>query len=107
MSSHTPTVEQLKRAVAIAEQIKSLEAEVASILGGQMVAPLQVKRGPGAPRKVILDAPVSEAAPAPAKARKRKKLSPEGLAAIVAAQKARWARHKKALIAAGGDKGKK
>lgn len=98
MSSTSPTVDQLKRAVAIAEQIKSLEAEMAQILG-QPVAPVAAKRG--RPAKVP-----GAAAAAPAK--KRKKLSPEGLAAIVAAQKARWAKQKKASAApAVSDKGKK
>lgn len=95
MSSLTPTVDQLKRAIVIAEQIKKLEAELGQILG-QPGAPVPAKRG--RPSKASL-----EAAGAPVK--KRKKLSPEGLAAIVAAQKARWAKAKKA--SGNGDKSKK
>ena len=98
MSSLTPSVVQLKRAVAIAEQIKNLEAEMAQILG--QAAPAQiVKRGRGRPSKAV------EETAAPMK--KRKKLSPEGLAAIVAAQKARWAKQKKAATSTTGEKPKK
>ena len=80
-----PSVDQLKRAIAIKEQIAKLEAELAGILGGQSTAPTKrkyTKRG--------------DSEPAKAKASKPKRtMSPEGRAKIIAAQKARWAKIKK------------
>lgn len=76
-NSSRPSVNQLKRAIQISEQIQKLEAELASILGS-----------------------TSKSAAAPktkAKAGKKKKtqISAEGLANIIAAQKKRWAKVKK------------
>jgi len=70
-----PTIDQLKRGVAIAEEIASLENELAGILGNHAAAP----------------APVAKSVPAPVKAGRRK-LSPQALANIRAAQKKRWAK---------------
>jgi hypothetical protein len=67
------------------QRIDGQIAEVRALLG---------KRGPGRP-------PASQSAgapPAPRKRRKRK-LSPEGRAAIIAATKKRWAAYKKQKVA--------
>jgi hypothetical protein len=78
-----PTAAQLKKAIQIAEQIQSLEAELAGILSG-----IGVGNG-------IVPAPNTvEAAPAPKKGLTKRKMSPEGRARIAAAQKARWAKLK-------------
>jgi hypothetical protein len=74
-----PTIDQLKRAIQVAEQIARLQAELNQILGSS-----------GAP---VSSTPV--VAPKAAKpARKKGKMSAAGRAAIVAAQKARWAKIK-------------
>lgn len=77
MSNSSPTLDQLKKALVIAEQIKKLEADLASILGGQPVAAAASAAAKAAPSK-------------PGK--KRRTMSPEARARIVAAQKARWAK---------------
>jgi hypothetical protein len=65
------TTVQLRRALAIREQIDSLNAELASLIGGKS----------------------GTAAPAKARRRRRKpKISAEGRARIAAAQRARWAK---------------
>lgn len=76
-NSSRPSVDQLKRAIQISEQIQKLEAELASILGS-----------PSKP---------ASATKTKAKAGKKKKakISAEGLANIIAAQKKRWAKVKK------------
>ncbi len=84
MTTASPSVAQLKRAIKIAEQIESLEAELAGILGRDAVATRKAGRKPAA---------------APAEGRKTKRkynFSPEARAKIAAAQKARWARQKEA-----------
>ena len=130
MSNSIPSVAQLHRAIKIAEQIQSLESELAAILGNAS-APVTKSvasstSAPKAKRKYTKRAVVTEAdgaaaadavisgllgkvkrkytkkaaaaasteSPAPAK-KKRKKMSAEGRAAIVAAQKVRWAKVKK------------
>lgn len=79
MSTTTPSVAALRRAIEITEQIEKLEAELKGILDG---------KGSGTPVATRSAAPA--AAPAPGK--KRRKMSPEARARIVAAQKARWAK---------------
>jgi hypothetical protein len=112
----TPSIDQLKRALAIAEQIQKLEAEFARIVGGtSSVAsePKAVKASPTkrkgrrtmsaeARQKIAAaqrarwakskgsSAATAKAAPSP-KTKKKRKLSPEGRARIVAALKARHA----------------
>ena len=76
-----PSIDQLRKAVKIADQIQKLEKQLAAILGTS-----------AAPASKV--APASKAAPPKAKRRKRSKLSAAGRAAIVAAQKARWAKIK-------------
>ncbi|MGC8744303.1 MAG: hypothetical protein ACP5T0_10540 [Verrucomicrobiia bacterium] len=70
-----PTLEQLKRAIEIKEQIEKLEKELDEILSGIEPAPRR-GRPPGQTEKKV-------------KTRKRQ-MSPEARARIAAAQKARW-----------------
>jgi len=81
-----PSIDQLRQAVQIADQIQKLEAQLAAILGGG-AAPAAKRRG-GRPRKQPAEAKVK------ATRRKRGKMSAAGRAAISAAQKARWAKIK-------------
>ena len=74
-----PTIDQLKRALRIAEEIAGLRAQLASIVQGG--SPPKPSAAPAAPK----------AAKAP-RARRRK-LSPEALAGIRAGQQKRWAKH--------------
>lgn len=80
MSTTIPSVSQLKRAIVIAEQIQSLETELTSILGGGATVSKAVKTD----------------ASSGGKAKRKYNFSPEARAEIAAAQKARWARQKKA-----------
>jgi hypothetical protein len=80
MSTTTPSVAALRRAIEITEQIGKLESELKAILDGKGSS------APAASRSVAAAASVA----APAK--KRRKMSPEARARIVAAQKARWAK---------------
>ena len=87
----TPSLAQLRRAISISEKIEKMEAELVSILGSSVLA------SPGKrkyTKRAVAEAGTEEAAPA--KKKKRKKMSEEGRAKIVAAQKARWAKIKKA-----------
>jgi hypothetical protein len=72
------SIENLRKAIAIHEQIEKLQAELNALL-----------QNIGAPVK-----PVKASAPKPAK--KKGQMSAAGRAAIVAAQKARWAAKKAA-----------
>jgi hypothetical protein len=115
----TPTVEQLQRALALAEQIQKLEEEYAAILGGASApapfvpsspapAPKAAKAGKPSPFSAEHRAKLAAAAkarwakknagaPVPEKAAKKKRiLSPEGRARIIAAVKARHAAARKA-----------
>ena len=75
MSNHTPSLDQLKRAIAITEQIDALQSQLAAVLGGS--------------------APAAVSAAAPAKTRKGKRtVSPEARAKMAVAQRARWALRK-------------
>jgi hypothetical protein len=76
MSIATPSLENLQRAVAIAEQIKKLENELASIFGDKASPKVSVK------------------APAQKVRRAKRSLSPEARERIAAAQRARWAKTK-------------
>lgn len=74
-----PTVEQLKRAIEIREQIDRLEKELAALLGGAAVsaapaAPAEKRGKAGRPKKRVL--------------------SPEARERIAAAQRERWRRQK-------------
>ena len=78
MNNTAPNLTQLKRAVSIAEQITALEAEMAAILRGTPAA----------------KSAATSAEATPTGKRKRKKLSPQALANIRAAQQRRWAKVK-------------
>ena len=117
MSAAIPSVVQLERAIKIAQKIQKLEAELTAIIGqpglvlhrdrdesatrftgkrkytfsAATLAKRAAKEGAGADDEI-----------APRK-KKKVKMSAEGRAAIVAAQKARWAKVK----AAAETKGKK
>ena len=76
----------LRRAASMLEQIDKLKAEFSAILGG---ATPRRGRMPGRKAKPAADA---SKAPAKPKRRKKRKLTAEARARIVAAVKARWAR---------------
>jgi hypothetical protein len=80
-NSRIPTLQQLKRGMAIAEQIGRLEAEMAAILGKLPAARSSTE---------ATDASVSTAP----KARKKGRLSAAARERIAAAQRARWAKLK-------------
>ena len=83
-----PTPENLKRAVEIVGKIETLKAELTALLYGGKAAKVPGRRG--RPAK-------SEKAPKAAKSGKPKRqLSEEARARIIAAQKKRWAKVKKA-----------
>jgi hypothetical protein len=116
MDSNT-NVEQLKRAIQLAEQIETLQAELAQVIStlggispqlespGLAAQPERRRKMSAAGRKRIAAAQRARWAkqrasqietpalvsPAPAEPRKKRKLSAEGRARIVAALKRRWA----------------
>jgi hypothetical protein len=112
----TPSIDQLKRALTIAEKIQQLESELSRLVGGNPSAPKTAaapvqktgRRTMSAAVRAKLAAAAkarwarvkgSSEAPAkvPATARnKKRELTPEGRARIVAALKARWAAKRKA-----------
>lgn len=77
MSTSTPSVAALRRAIELTEQIQKLESELQGLLGGSGV-------------RVSTAAIAASSTGTPEK--KRRKMSPEARARIVAAQKARWAK---------------
>ena len=76
MSTNTPSIHQLKRALEISEQIEKLQAEFASVFGG--AAPVTT----------------TQASAKPAAGKGRSKMSPEAREKIAAAARARWAKIK-------------
>lgn len=84
----SPSLDQLKRAIAVKEQIASLEAELSAILGGG--EPVQTGK-----RKYTKRASAEAAATEKPVKKAKRKMSAEGRARIIAAQKARWAATKK------------
>ncbi len=75
------TPQQLRAAADIKERIDGLQEQLNELLGGEVSAPAQGRIEPGqAPDR-----------PKNGRRKKREKLSPEGLANIRAAAKARWA----------------
>ena len=74
----TPTISQLKHAIALSEQIEKLQAELASLLGGASKVPAFVTAAP----------------PVKATRKGRRRMSAEAKAKIAAAQRIRWARQK-------------
>lgn len=112
----TPTIQQLQQAVAIAEKIERLQAELAGLIGGSSsvasvtTSPVRSTRKRGGKRtmsaatiakmrasqqarwaKVKGPTTATSEAPAAKSRKKKRKLSPEGRARIVAALKARHA----------------
>ena len=83
MSTSSPSLEQLKRAIAISEEIDALKEELSRVLSGDLSASITTaayRVGNGkAPKAVKV------------KSGKRT-LSPEARERIIAAQKARWAK---------------
>ena len=94
MSTNSPSVASLRRAIEITEKIQSLEAELKAVLSGA-AAPAAAARAPKAD------------APAKVKGKKKRVMSPEARARIVAAQKARWAKVRAEKAAAASGKGRK
>jgi hypothetical protein len=80
-----PTPENLKRAVEIVGKIESLKAELTALLYGGKTVKIPGKRG----RPAKADKTVKAAKP-------KRQLSEEARARIIAAQKKRWAKAKKA-----------
>lgn len=90
MNHPIPTLEQLKRAAQLAEQIAKLEAELQAILGGAKTR----GRKPGKAAKA--EAATEDGTPAKKSRKKRaRNMSPEARARIAEAQKARWAKFRK------------
>jgi hypothetical protein len=85
-TTSNPSINQLRRAVQIAEQIQKLEAELASILKGAGLK--------SSAASVSLAASTVKAKGKKG-ARKKRVMSPEAREKIAAAQRARWARQKK------------
>jgi len=121
MSITNLSLEQLKQAIAIKEEIAELESKLAKLFGGKAllattpVAPARkARKGMSATGKARIVAAqkarwakIKGAASAPAKAvpaakpaqKVRRKMSAAGKARIIAAQKARWAKVKGAASA--------
>jgi hypothetical protein len=108
----TPTIEQLRHALRIAEQIAKLEHELSVTLGNHSASAAKPalawvqhmqKRSPATiarmragqqARWAKVKAPAVSKAPAKAPVKKKSTMSAQGLANIKAAQKKRWAKIK-------------
>lgn len=94
-----PTIAQLKRALQIAEEIESLQAELNSLVGSSSTvkaavssdAPAKRRGRPPAEKSAKTDRVKEDA---PAKKAGRRTMSPEARQRIIDAQKARWAKVK-------------
>ena len=84
----TPSLENLKRAIKVAEQIEKLQAELAAMFGGEAAQAVTSKTGRRRGRPAKADKPAKEKKP-------KRQMSEEARARIVAAQKKRWAKIKK------------
>jgi hypothetical protein len=96
----TPSLEQLRLALAVAEQIQALEEELAAILAGTLpMTPSTVdeETSVAAPTPKRRGRPPGKAATVKAAPAKKKKggMSAAGRARIAAAQRARWAAYNK------------
>ncbi|TLD71422.1 hypothetical protein FEM03_07805 [Phragmitibacter flavus] len=86
-----PSVDQLKKALEIAEKIKVLETQLAEILGSSApVAKVASAVQESAPKVKKVKAPKAVKG-----VKKKRELSPEAREKIAAAQRARWAKTKK------------
>lgn len=83
MSTYSPLLAQLRHAVKLAEQIESLQSELASVMHSGFAAASSPKGFKQAP---TLAAPAA----------KSNRVSPEGRAKIAEAQKRRWAKWRQA-----------
>jgi hypothetical protein len=117
----TPTLETLKAAIAVKEQIAALERKLAALLGGSSLAVVKApapaikgRRKMSAAAKAKIGAAVkarwakakatapsakpvaAKSAPAAKPAKKKGGLTEEGRKKLAAAMKARWAARKKA-----------
>ena len=86
----TPSIDRLKRAVEVAEQIEKLQSELASILGNQTA----VSASP-----VATVAKVAKVATSKPAAKGKRTMSPEARERIAAAQRARWAKSRAGAVA--------
>lgn len=86
--SQSPSLESLKKAIAIAEQIQQPESDLAKLLTGFNLPTEAVKRR-GRPPKV------TGAGEQKSKTTKKRVMSEEGRQRIIEAQKRRWAAKKK------------
>jgi hypothetical protein len=85
----TPSLENLKRAIEVAEQIEKLQAELAAMFGGETAKAITTsKTGRRRGRPAKADKPAKEKKP-------KRQMSEEARDRIVAAQKKRWAKIKK------------
>ena len=91
--SSTLSLNQLKQAVQLKEQITGLENELAAILGGSVAAPA-IAAAQKARWAVYRQS--KGTAPKSIRASKRT-ISPIHRARLAAAQKARWAKYRKAM----------
>ncbi len=83
----TPSIDRLKRAVEVAEQIEKLQSELASILGSQPAV---------AAAPAVKVAKVAASKPA---GKGKRTMSPEARERIAAAQRARWAKSRGGAVA--------
>ena len=87
---NSPTLQQLKRAVAIAEQIDALQAQLSDILGGQGFS--------STPRSTTAEASTNgngrSASSTKSSGKGKRIVSPETRAKMIAAQRARWKKAK-------------
>jgi hypothetical protein len=94
------TVEQLRKLIAIKEQIESLQGEIESITGDGSPAPRQPRRAGKMSRSEAARIAVAarwakvRAAKAESAPRQRRKMSAATKAKMAAAAKARWAKAK-------------
>lgn len=86
--SQSPSLENLKKAIAIAEQIQQLETDLSRLLAGSSV-PVEAGKRRGRPPKV------TGASEQKTKTKKKRAMSEEGRQRIIEAQKKRWAARKK------------
>jgi len=78
MSSPAPSVDQLRQAVAIAELIEKLQAELQALIAGGLKSGVPAVPAPAASSRIA----------------GKRRMSPEARERIAAAQRARWAKSK-------------